>query len=433
MSHRFDRNRNMEHLEQQIQQLVLAMNQRDEQVANLQLQLNQAEEAHANALAAAQDAAHNALQALNVNANLNFLSQNKELAKIFSFVPEFNGNSLKIFSFIKSVETILPQIENFDNDLVIQAIKSKILVDVLETAPSETWEQIKQCLLLHFSDKRDEAALIRDLHKLNCSTSVDEFYRKVERMLMLLINRAKLFGPPEALPMKIELYQEMALKAFIGGIKGNIGSVVRSHNPKNLNEALLAYNEEKNYQHDLLIPENSPQVQNKPKIIPLNHFNHQYRQTGPQMQFFTPNPNHFTNQMIPFNNFNQQHRQINPNLQFFTQHPNHLTNQIVPFNNFNNAKLPMASQSFIKPVQLMKPNAQAHQFKKFAQSNPVPMEVDPSLRSRNSNFKIDELQNINADEVKTPENDIFISEPSEDGSDDQPVNFLLVNEENHQT
>lgn len=438
MGHRFDANRNMEHLEQQIHQLMVSMQQRDEQVAQLQAQINHAEEIHAGALAAAQEAANNAMQALNANVNVNFVSQNKELAKIFSFVPDFNGNNLKIFSFIKSVETILPQVQNFDDDLVIQAIKSKILMDTLETAPSETWEEIKQCLLLHFSDKRDEAALIRDLHKLSNSTSLDEFYGKVERMLMLLINRAKLLEAPEVLPTKIEMYQNMATKVFVGGIKGFIGSAVRSQKPKSLNEALLLYNEEKNCQddssHDV-----QPQVQNKPKII-----QHQFpipRQFSIQQQF--PNQQHFfnqqqqfpnqiMNQMVPFNNLNQ-YKQMNPNIQYFTQYPN----QMIPFNNFNQAKFPIANQSLTKPMQQIKPNMQPHQYKKSIQPKPIPMEVDPSLRSRNSNnnnFKIDELQNINTDEIETPEHEnIFISEPSEDGTEDQNINFLVVSEENLQT
>lgn len=83
MAH-FDANRNMEHLEQQIQQLMLSMQQRDEQLINLQAQINHNEEIHAGALAAAQEAANNALQALHANANNvnnfndNLASQHKE-------------------------------------------------------------------------------------------------------------------------------------------------------------------------------------------------------------------------------------------------------------------------------------------------------------------------------------------------------------------
>lgn len=241
------------------------MQQRDEQIANLQLQINQAEAINAGALAAAQEAANNAQQALNVQANGNFVNQHKELSKMFSFVPSFNGNPLKIFSFVKAVENTLSHIENFNNDLVVQAIKSKIDVDILETSPSETWEEIKQCIILHCGDKRDEVALIRDLHKLQCSTNIEEFYDNVEKNLMLLLNRARLVEPNAALSTKAALYQDMALKVFIGGIKGITGSVVRSQNPKNLKEALLLYNEDKNCTQGHSSQQFSPQIPIKTK------------------------------------------------------------------------------------------------------------------------------------------------------------------------
>lgn len=414
----------MEHLQEQIHQLMVAMQQRDEQVANLQLQINQAEENHAGALVAAQEAANNAIQALNANANADFVSQNKELIKIFSFVPDFNGNNLKIFSFIKSVETILPQVQNFDNDLVIQAIKSKIFVDVLETAPSETWEQIKQCLLLHFSDKRDEAALIRDLHKLSNSTSVDEFYGKVEKMLMLLINRAKLLDAPEILPTKIEMYQNMATKVFVGDIKGFIGSSVRSQKPKSLNEALLLYNEEKNCQDDS--PHNvQPQVQNKPKII--------------QQQLPIRNYQFPTHQQFPF----QQHIPFQQQFPFQEQLPfqHYPFQQQLPYQQ----QYPFKQQSPypIKfPTQQQFPNQQK---KMLALPKPTPMEIDHSIRSKQinyanrnpdlKNFKIEELRNLNTNEVEEetfqPEQaNVYYNDTSEIENTEE--NFLVTGGENPQ-
>lgn len=199
----------MEHLEQQIQQLILAMNQRDEQVANLQLQINQAEEIHAGALAAAQEAANNALQALQAQVNNDDNSSHyKELSRIFGFVPTFYGNSLKVFSFVRAIDKIIPQIQNFDEELIVQAIKSKVEVDILETSPSETWDEIKQSLILHFGDRRDELALIRDLHKLTLTGNVEEFKENIEKIvLVLLTNRAKLTESDANFMTKIEQYR----------------------------------------------------------------------------------------------------------------------------------------------------------------------------------------------------------------------------------
>lgn len=433
MAH-FDANRNMEHLEQQIQQLMLSMQQRDEQLINLQAQINHNEEIHAGALAAAQEAANNALQALHANANNvnnfndNLASQHKELERIFNFIPTFNGNSLKVFSFIKSVENILPQIENFDHNLVVEAIKSKIEVDVLEASPSETWNEIKQSLVLHFGDKRDEAALVRDLHNLPFSESAEEYYEKIEKMLVLLTNRAKLLEPNETLPTKINLYKNMALKVFVGSLRGQPGTFVRSRNPESLNEALILYNEEKSCIEGHSSRNLTPTVPSKPKLTQhpsqLQITNQRQLPMQQQFPFYQQFP---IQQQYPFPSpFPTQQRY--PNLQQFPAQYPYNAQPVQRINNYPNN----GQQRMILP-------------------KPTPMEVDSSIRSKNinymnrvnrnpelKNFKIEELRNINTNEVEAeafpPEQvEGYYNDTNEDEVENKNLNFLTASEENPET
>ncbi|KXJ69919.1 hypothetical protein RP20_CCG025373 [Aedes albopictus] len=99
----------------------------------------------------------------------------------------FDGNPLKLNQFIKAVDRIMPLMEKVKNsptfDVWMQSIRAKIVGEadtVLEMYGTDIeWDEIKNNLITHYSDKRDEVSLTMDFFhtqrrlvtsRLTCST-----------------------------------------------------------------------------------------------------------------------------------------------------------------------------------------------------------------------------------------------------------------------
>lgn len=136
----------------------------------------------------------------------------------------------------------------------LQAIRSKITGpadDVLESSSTRLdWDEIRERLIVEYSDKRDEACLIKDMFVLKQEgKTVKEFYGEVQSTIALLVNAAKLNeGNPLVRISKTTLYQGLGLKVFLGGLHEELGKHVRSLKPACLPDALALCIEETNYQ-----------------------------------------------------------------------------------------------------------------------------------------------------------------------------------------
>lgn len=209
-------------------------------------------------------------------------------------LPTFSGNPRLLYDFINNVEEILEIIAPTNNTplfkLWLRAIRNKITDDaneVLDTYGTPLdWNLIKNNLISHYSDKRNETSLIKDLHSLKQYDTIELFYSKVLELLSLLQNQINIHEHNlQIRESKSLLFREMCLNVFLSGLKEPIGSVVRARAPKDIKEALEYCINEQNIHYarrefikkpiSVQRPNNSvkiPQFLQTPQFVQSPHF-----------------------------------------------------------------------------------------------------------------------------------------------------------------
>lgn len=211
----------------------------------------------------------------------------------------------------------------------------------------------------------------------NCSNSNKTGILKIftVQLLSLLINHTNISTPEADLRAdRVKTHQENALQVFLAGLKEPIGGNVRARQPKKLKEAFDACIEERNFQNRFGLHKSEPFRPSKPNPIVTSHI-----PPKPTLQNF-PHPNQqprFNARPPPpipyrFNppRFQQQQQRY--------YHPvqNHNERQHLPPRYFQNPfshapNIPQRNVFEPRPVQMPKP---------------IPMEVDPSVRSKQMNY-----------------------------------------------
>lgn len=204
----------------------------------------------------------------------------------------FNGNPVKLHSFLRSVENLMPFIEPLKDTpyekIWLQAIRSKITEEadqVLETYGTPlNWNSIKENLIAYYNDKRDSVTLTRELFQIQQTGSIEHFFGQVQNLLSLLINNANITTQDENVKNdRNRTHKENALQVFLAGLKEPIGGNVRARQPRNIKQAFDAAIEERNFQSrtGLTRPTLPPRL---PK--PINFF----PQFQPRQPNFNPQP-----------------------------------------------------------------------------------------------------------------------------------------------
>ncbi|XP_045769769.1 uncharacterized protein LOC123870486 [Maniola jurtina] len=198
--------------------------------------------------------------------------------KSLKFLPNFDGNSHTLTRFInladELVRSFLNPAQEYDlsNLSLISGILNKITGSAARTISangiSDDWNKIKATLINSFSDYRDEIALITDLtYLIQGSDTVQIFYEKVQNLLCTLITYVELHDTVKTtVDVKRTLYQKLALKTFLKGLREPLGSRVRCMRPPTLQTALEFAKEELNIIH----------LQNRTKFF-QNYYKHTRR------------------------------------------------------------------------------------------------------------------------------------------------------------
>lgn len=374
----------MENIQQQIAQLQQALADRDDQIAHLGIEANGA--AHAVQTAQAEAAAaqqsliekDEMLRKLNEqlrNAPQGTQSPSESVLKklqtphILRDLPCYDGNPIKLHQFLRAIDNIIPVLEEARGtpmyNVWMQSIRSKITGDadtVLELYGTDlSWYEIKTNLVTHYSDKRDEVSLTRDLFKLSQVGTVEEFYGKVSNIISLLLNQLCLNELNGAIRTSKKLfYQEIGLKVFLAGLKEPLGPIIRAQAPSSMREALRLCSEESNYNYVRNpFKTHTPPVPPKPQHQTTSNPQFKFPQHPPKQQFFqpTPFPSHSHPPPRPFN-----------------------------FNATNNTFRKYTNPNLFTPQRQQPPTQNSFAPRFNPQSKPVPMEVDPSIRSRKINY-----------------------------------------------
>lgn len=160
----------------------------------------------------------------------------------------FDGNPIQYISWIHSVESILKDYEIVRSKPIYRAILQHIRQKIRGPADTalisynifdESWEKIKSCLSLHYADKRDVQTLEYELSVMRQKNStLDEFYARVNHQLSLIINKLKTDNfSRETIEALISCYRNRALDVFIRGINGDASRMLTIQKPRTLPEA----------------------------------------------------------------------------------------------------------------------------------------------------------------------------------------------------
>lgn len=159
-------------------------------------------------------------------------------------LPKFDGNPRLLYEFVSNVEEILLFIKGTDNtpqgQILLRAIRNKIdgqANEVLNMYGTPlNWDDIKRNLISHYSDKRTETSLIRDLHSLKqYGKPLEKYFSEVMEIQSALYNNLSIHENERAvINAKRELFSEMCLNSFLSGLREPMGSTVRAMRPGSL-------------------------------------------------------------------------------------------------------------------------------------------------------------------------------------------------------
>ena len=202
------------------------------------------------------------------NNDLNLPSDNNLniMANQFSefylrMIPEFDGEPANVGNFLKACDLIMNQFYNaadqnlYLNHFLLNFIQTKLIGQarlVVNTKIINTWQDLRLAIVQNFTDQRDETSLLSELLTFKQKSNEDALTfsnrcRHIEQLLVsnLICNEENI----QIRNLKINIYSQQTLKAFLGGLKNPLGMVVRSTSPGSIEDALKFIIEEENYDY----------------------------------------------------------------------------------------------------------------------------------------------------------------------------------------
>lgn len=159
-------------------------------------------------------------------------------------IPKFDGNPRLLYDFISNVEEILAVLTPINGTplakIILRSIRNKVEGEANEIlnmySTDLSWQSIRNNLILHYSDKRNETSLIRDLHLLKQNNgTLEEFYSSIIGIQATINNNLKIHEvDPNIIKAKRDLFDKMCLNTFLSGLKEPLGSSIRAMKPDTL-------------------------------------------------------------------------------------------------------------------------------------------------------------------------------------------------------
>ena len=308
-------------------------------------------------------------------------------------IPSFDGNPVVLPLFVEACEDLILTYFNRQNladpinPFVIKIIKGKFVGEAQNLIASRelaTWNDIKACLQLNYSDQRSEDCLLTDLMQINAELNENPYSlgNRIRESLNLLLTKVKLIAQQPERVLKSNLYKKTALQTYLRCLMqySDYGETIYNRNPPNLETAMSYVLERQNW---LYLCKQSSQINtnNSPKfkqIIPGKNLV-QSKQHDQQKIIYKPIYLPVPNPM-PSTSQSQLNRPIHHYPQNYNQNPNSARNYSVR---------PQAHKPFIstRPMAMRNPNYQPrpmYPFQRFPirpthNNYPQPMEIDPSL------------------------------------------------------
>lgn len=169
--------------------------------------------------------------------------------EFISMIPEFKGEAELLPRFLEICEKLVNRfynaanVDDFQNEYLMSSIRSKIKGDAalnLSSCVVKNWFDLKTNLLHAYSDKRDSYTLCLELSNLkqNPIESPFDFYNKIQKNLNLQISYLLTHCQADEATILSNYFNNYALRILLKGLRDPLGSLMRTKNPKDLNEAL---------------------------------------------------------------------------------------------------------------------------------------------------------------------------------------------------
>lgn len=239
-------------------------------------------------------------------------------------IPTFSGNKHELRNFIDHVDEVVNICEPIYPDpnqkkIITRTLRSKIKGDasnVLEMySASGTWQLMKDCLTEHYTDKEDEGTLIKELNSLSQrNDDIDTYFARVSSVVNRLNSWLATHTPVNTLQVVTEAkrhwYLQLALTAFLTGLKEPLATIIRTRDPKTLQAARSHCLAEQNFHIRKNITLTEVYKKPMPPPKPMYH-NHSYLYPKPNQPNINYNykppipigaPHYYNHR--PFTNFN---------------------------------------------------------------------------------------------------------------------------------
>ncbi|WP_253302429.1 hypothetical protein [Wolbachia endosymbiont of Psylliodes chrysocephala] len=272
-------------------------------------------------------------------------------------IPNFDGNPHILTVFLDACESLIGQFSDRQNNAatinayILRAIIGKLTGRALSLIGSRSeltvWIDIKNLLILSFGDQRNLDCHVQDLIALHPFKNEPpcRFGMRCQDSRSLIVSKinASNFSPEEK-RIRLQNYNDLALKTFIHGLTGQLQNNVRLRNPDSLEQAMAFVVEEENFLYSSQ-KSNFSDSQNYRPVNNRNNYSKPQQQRQPsqplQKPFYSNNFNRFHSN---FNNFPRQNNQNFQNQNQFVQRP-----QFNQSNNFNNQNFNRNSNNFKNP------------------------------------------------------------------------------------
>lgn len=293
--------------------------------------------------------------------------------KFIEQLPDFDGKSEELFTFVELVEDIIPLLLKYDTssqNVLLNRIKSKLRGKAREMIEINnhvrTWSEIKLVLTNSFGDKKTNFQIFDELRAVTFNTNSADLYNQIKSILRRLNNKSK--DQPNA-DFNIKANNLTALNIFKDKLPEPMRSILFSRNPQTLEESL-----------DILFEGNYGYYN------PSKNSAYKYRNSCSAEQNNVHRPR---GRDPPFNDNRRSMPNNNNNQTNFNPRP--FQSNRVPNQSFNNPNFVQSTRTYNQPNFNPRPFQsnrsrnfrQNQQFNSYPNNNRVePMDVDRSINSR---------------------------------------------------
>lgn len=285
------------------------------------------------------------------NAAGNAAGVNYQLLRLYiDTIPQYNGDPHTLTIFINNCTSLINNFyregDEAHNNFIVRAIIGKLSGRALSLIGSRihelnTWNDIKTALELSFGDQRNLDCLVQDLITITIEKNETpyNFGMRCQDARSLIFSKLNSLNLPAADRLiRVQNYEELALKTFIRNLTGQLQNNVRLRNPRNLEEGMSLVIEEENflYSQNRNNTINTQKFNPNQRITPINPkmnvqkpINYQNNHSSNFTQFNPPKPifnNNFSRP--PFPNFQPRPFGGQPPFQF---RPNYFPTQKHPY------------------------------------------------------------------------------------------------------